>query len=166
MAPALTLANPVPLHADDAFGSLSSFFSLPASAKEKIYCDLSPAAKGWNHLPGPGGVGFRRESFGLGTDYSDEEQHFIALPREGALAKNLWPEEAPGLRRALYAYFREVFAFAQKLVGIFALACDLPEDGLDGYFERPLTDITVQNYPKMENMTEPVVTTPAHADYW
>ena len=82
------------------------------------------------------------------------------------MRKNLWPEEAPELRRALYAYFREVFVFAQKLVRIFALACDLEEDGLDQYFARPLTDITVQNYPRMENLEEPVVTTPAHADYW
>ena len=151
---------------DDAFASLSSFFSLPEETKRKIYSDHSPAAKGYSFLPGSDGVGHRRESFGLGTDYTDPEQHFIALPSPGSVAKNLWPEEAPELRRALYAYFQECFKFAQDLVRIFALACDLPEDGLDQYFQRPLTDITIQNYPKMDNMKGSVVTTPAHADYW
>jgi isopenicillin N synthase-like dioxygenase len=165
------LINP-PVSADKmdaAFHALARFFALPEDTKMKYHVNNSPAAKGYTPVnpndkrPGFGGA---RETFGMGNDYTNVEQHAIKVAPPGAVPLNQWPdEELPEFRQSVYSYFTEVYVFAKKLVQIFSLALGLEETALDQFFEAPFTDITINHYPPQPDETEYKPVLYPHADY-
>ncbi|RMZ85554.1 hypothetical protein DV737_g577, partial [Chaetothyriales sp. CBS 132003] len=165
------LVNP-PVSADKmdaAFDALSKFFALPQDVKMKYHVNNSPAAKGFtpvNLADKRKGFGATRESFGMGNDYTNPEQHAIKVAPAGTVPLNQWPdEELPEFRQNVYSYFTEVYLFAKKLVQIFALALGLEETALDQFFETPFTDITINHYPPQPDEAEYKQVLYPHADY-
>ncbi|EXJ80551.1 hypothetical protein A1O1_08697 [Capronia coronata CBS 617.96] len=165
------LVNPPvkPEKMDEAFDALKSFFALPDEVKMKYHVNNSPAAKGFtpcnpsDKRPGFAGA---RETFGMGNDYTDPEQHAIKTAPPGTVPLNQWPdEELPEFRKKLYSYFQDVYIFSKALVRIFSLALDLEETALDEFFETPFTDITVQHYLPQPEETESKQVLLPHADY-
>ncbi|KAL6249916.1 hypothetical protein RBB50_002217 [Rhinocladiella similis] len=136
---------------DAAFAALAKFFALPEDVKMKYHVNNSSAFKGFNPVNPDekrAGFGSARETFSLGRDYTDPEQHSIKVAPPGTVSLNQWPDEDfPEFRRDIYAYFTEVYAFAAKLVQIFSLALGLEETALDEFFKFPFTDITINHYP-------------------
>ncbi|KIW68115.1 hypothetical protein PV04_04082 [Phialophora macrospora] len=154
---------------DAAFDTLAKFFALPEDVKMKYHVNNSPAAKGFTPVnpadkrPGFGGA---RESFGMGNDYTNPEQHGIEVALPGTVPLNQWPDdELPEFRKNIYSYFTEVYLFAQQLVRIFSLALGLEETALDQVFETPFADITINHYPPQPDADEYKQVLFPHADY-
>ncbi|KUJ16331.1 Clavaminate synthase-like protein [Mollisia scopiformis] len=151
---------------DTIFDVIARFFQQPEEDKLQIECTKSNAAKGFMPAQQTGPHGVVRESFSMGNDYTEPEQKEISTAKEGAVSLNQWPDETlPEFRKAIYAYYHEMYPFAKKLVQIFALALGLPEYALDQYCCLPLTDITMQYYPVQSHKTEPMELLFPHADF-
>ncbi|MBV8604304.1 MAG: isopenicillin N synthase family oxygenase [Pelomonas sp.] len=61
---------------------------------------------------------------------------------------NQWPEDLPGFRPAVSAYFDALQALAQRLVRVFAVAFGLAPDGLAELFRAPTMFMRLQHYPR------------------
>lgn len=85
--------------------SLPRFAHLAFPAQMKLHIDRSPAAKGYQPLSAPSAAYNVRESFGMGNDYLDPEQHFVKTAPEGSVQLNQWPDEdLPEFRSTVYQY--------------------------------------------------------------
>jgi len=62
---------------------------------------------------------------------------------------NQWPDETKlsGFRRTIERYVAEMSDLSRRLVRAVAIAVDLPEESLDGFFERPTTFLRLLHYP-------------------
>ncbi|KAL6242317.1 hypothetical protein RBB50_010865 [Rhinocladiella similis] len=152
---------------DCAFEVLESFFTQPEEIKQQIDCNRSNEAKGWQPQQTVGPNGVLRESYSMGNDYTELEQHHINIAPQGSVPLNQWPSEdsIPGFRKAIYDYYLEVYPFAKTLIQIFALALGLDQIALDQYFRKPLADITAQYYPAQAPDSNPVELLFPHADF-
>lgn len=74
----------------------------------KYHVNNSSAFKGFNPVNPDekrAGFGSARETFSLGRDYTDPEQHSIKVAPPGTVSLNQWPDEDfPEFRRDIYAY--------------------------------------------------------------
>ena len=64
----------------------------------------------------------------------------------GLLMPNLWPDAPAGFRRAVLAYDAEMQRVSEALLRAFGLALGGGEEGLLGYFTRPLSNISLLHY--------------------
>jgi isopenicillin N synthase-like dioxygenase len=65
---------------------------------------------------------------------------------EALYAANRWPA-LPGFREAFLAYFAESERLAAQIMGLFALALDLPEDWFEDKFAAHATSMAANMYP-------------------
>jgi isopenicillin N synthase-like dioxygenase len=104
----------------------------------------------------------------MGEDPSEPEQK-ADLPHDQQQQeenpRNQWPSSpsAAFFRPALYRYYSHVRAFARRLLGIFALALDLPEDYFDSIATFPMAGVRAIHYPPQEVSSD--VGIGAHTDY-
>jgi hypothetical protein len=58
----------------------------------------------------------QRESFGMGNDYTEKEQHHVNVAPSGSLSLNQWPDDVmPEFRKVLYEYCKSrSSAFTRK----------------------------------------------------
>jgi isopenicillin N synthase-like dioxygenase len=74
----------------------------------KYHVDQSPAAKGFtpsDPTEKRKGFGAFRETFSMGNDYTNPEQHIIKFAPSNTVPLNLWPDkELPEFRESLYRY--------------------------------------------------------------
>lgn len=107
----------------------------------------------------------------MGDCVIEPEQKYIektgnAPPSRITKPQNIWPETAPWFRGGLYKYYQEVLPLAMKLVRMFALAFDLPENSFDSAFKFPITGMRPLHYPPMPaDSDENAVGLGAHADF-
>lgn len=138
-------------------GEFLIFFCLPLfSLRGKLLINLC------NYCPD------LKEAFTIGDCVHDSEQvsfyqslypHSSPLPSIPR-SQNIWPKpsSAPGFREGMYAYYREIFPVAMKLVEIFgvALGVDSHDDenenrggdgGLEKDFQWPIWGMRALHYP-------------------
>lgn len=92
----------------------------------------------------------RQEGFWIGYDRPLSDHYFLDGP-------NQWPEDHPGLRDAMLAYQTAMQDLTKALERGFAQALGLGADGLNDYFERPMTMLKLNHYPPQDN--------PVHESY-
>ncbi|MEZ5667668.1 MAG: 2-oxoglutarate and iron-dependent oxygenase domain-containing protein [Alphaproteobacteria bacterium] len=79
---------------------------------------------------------------------------------------NLWPSALPGFAAAMEAYYRAMAALAARLMGLFALALDLPHDFFAPAIDRHISALRILNYPEPERTPAPgQIRAGAHTDY-
>lgn len=79
---------------------------------------------------------------------------------------NAWPENFPGFREAMLAYFDAMNDLSRRMIRIFALSLDMPEDYFDKMVDRPLATMRFLHYPPQEGViTEEQLGCGAHTDF-
>jgi isopenicillin N synthase-like dioxygenase len=104
------------------------------------------------------------ECFVVATDYADDNPHVQA--GEQFYGKMPWlPEEVlPGFRAAAETYMETIGALGKKLLPVWALSLDLPEDYFDAMFEDHYTYFRMAKYPPKLDLEAGEMGVNAHAD--
>ncbi|KAF9730319.1 2OG-Fe(II) oxygenase superfamily protein [Paraphaeosphaeria minitans] len=155
---------------DDTFTAVKRFFHLPTEVKMEVHNQKTEKFRGYEaFLEGkldPSTRGDLKEGFLMGEDATDPEQNlpvhhlpFMSTPR------NQWPSHptAAFFRPALYSYYAAMLTFSRRLLGIFALALDLPEHHFDHITQHPMTNVRAVHYPPQ--LSDADVGIGAHTDF-
>ncbi|OAG00711.1 Clavaminate synthase-like protein [Paraphaeosphaeria sporulosa] len=155
---------------DDTFSAVKRFFDLPTEVKMEVHNQKTEKFRGYEaFLEGkldPSTRGDLKEGFLMGEDATDPEQKlpvrdlpFMSTPR------NQWPSHptATFFRPALYTYYTAMLTFSRRLLGIFALALDLPEHHFDTITRHPMTNVRAVHYPPQHSDAD--VGIGAHTDF-
>ena len=171
------VGHPVPRPVIDAMLDASdAFFARPVDEKlatESPRADLNRgyAALGSESLSYSLGVDAPPdlfEAFNIGADDLDDDDPVIAAERHRILAPNIWPEDMPGFRPALVAYFDEVARLAHRLSSIFAVALELDEDFFEDKTDHSTDTMRVIRYERQPGSPDPLpgqARMGAHTDY-
>jgi isopenicillin N synthase-like dioxygenase len=80
--------------------------------------------------------------------------------------ENVWPAEVPRFREAWTSYYAAMESLAATLMGIAAIALDLPETHFATAFDRHISQLTARNYPPIAHEPKPgQLRAGAHTDY-
>lgn len=88
--------------------------------------------------------GDRYEGYKLHRETAPEDPIRTACALYGP---NLWPEDVPGVRAAVLAYWDQMDRVAGLLLGALAEGLGLPQGAFTEPFEAPLTNMTLLHYP-------------------
>ena len=140
---------------DRAFAAGRAFFDLPVEEK----CRLAPAdpatprgytafrsknlARTLGHVTPPD----LREQFYIGP-LDPEPARYRAYPgAERFYSANIWPARPTDYRAVYSALYREMEALSVSLMGLFALALDLPETFFNDKIDRHFSTLPCNHYP-------------------
>ncbi|GAA5956697.1 hypothetical protein JCM3765_005707 [Sporobolomyces pararoseus] len=130
---------------DEAFEQGRQFFDQPTEKKMLVDLQKSNAFKGYAPLKGenvdPASRGDVHEAFDIGDDSQ--------VMKSGKGTGNLWPpsSDLPQFRPAVELAFNEVMSLGKRLLPLFALALDLPEDYFEGQTKNPGSTFRLLSYP-------------------
>jgi isopenicillin N synthase-like dioxygenase len=85
------------------------------------------------------------EAFQIHAEFPKDDPDVLA--GKPLHTQNPWPSAMPQLRDEMLGYFAELQTLADKMLKLFALGLDMPEDGLDQYFRKPMTQLRLIHYP-------------------
>jgi isopenicillin N synthase-like dioxygenase len=142
------------------------FFALPQAQRDAIYLVKSPNYRGYLPI---GVIGRNErprdllESFNVGMELGpDDPAVKEGKPLHGV---NQWPVELPGFRDAILHYYGLIDALMRRLLQGFAMASELPRDGFDGWFAKPLTQMRLLHYPAQEVVRDNMIGARPHRDF-
>jgi isopenicillin N synthase-like dioxygenase len=148
------------------FAASERFFALPQAERDKIYLVKSPNYRGY--LPiGVRGTDVRPgdllESFNVGNELDTDDPDVRAgKPLHGV---NQWPDELPAFRDAVLRYYGLMDGLMRRLLQGFAMAAELPRDGFDHLFRKPLTQMRLLHYPAQEVPYGSMIGARPHRDF-
>jgi isopenicillin N synthase-like dioxygenase len=150
-----------------------AFFDLPLAEKLAVKRPRPEQSRGYI------GIGDEHLAYGLGQATTDLKEFFaigpVDVPAEPyytcaaaypSFAPNVWPARPPALRAVFTEYYRTMERLAARLMTLFALALELPEDFFRDKTDRHISGIRAINYP--EQPDEPPagqLRAGAHSDY-
>ncbi|KAG6335612.1 hypothetical protein ID866_3469 [Astraeus odoratus] len=146
------------------------FFSLPNEMKNKLSIHASPNFKGYTALLGentnPGNKGDLHEGFDIGWE-PEQAPYCSDLRDDGPMmGANVWPDNLPGFREDVLAYYHAAVRFGLLLFPLFALALDLPEDFFANKVTKPAAIMRLLHYPPQPvQPIEGIEGIGAHTDY-
>ncbi|KAF8558271.1 Clavaminate synthase-like protein [Imleria badia] len=142
--------------------SARRFFALPTATKTKLDIHLSPDFKGYTALLGenanPNNKGDLHEGFDIGWEPMNHATQLTG--------PNVWPEDLPGFRQDVLAYYHAAVKLGKSLFPIFALALDLPENFFDDKVSASGVIMRLLHYPPQPaSPLEGVEGIGAHTEY-
>jgi isopenicillin N synthase-like dioxygenase len=151
---------------DAVFKSCERFFSIPQPQRDALYLINSPNYRGYLPIGALGRNERPRdllESFNVGMELGpDDPAVKEGKPLHGV---NQWPTELPGFRDAILHYYGLMDQLMHRLLQGFAMACDLPRDGFDRWFGKPLTQMRLLHYPTQETVRDNMIGARPHRDF-
>jgi isopenicillin N synthase-like dioxygenase len=158
---------------DGIWEAARAFFDLPAEEKQKArapypgypYGYLGPQAEALARSRGEDTPPDLKESFNGGPrsvapGLTDREALAFCY------APTIWPDKPAGFRDAWLAYYGEMEALAARIMRVFAVALDLPEDYFERFIGHPISALRALNYPHPERPPLPgQLRAGAHSDY-
>lgn len=158
--------------ADAAWAAADRFFALDAVAKREIEFPEPGYPYGYSpfraetlarSLDDGAAAADLKESLSVGPDCGPERAP--APGEEWIRSPSLWPRQVPELRPAWTAYYRALDEVAAQLMGVMALALELPADHFDRLIDRPITSMRAIRYPAGGRDPGPALRAGAHSDY-
>jgi isopenicillin N synthase-like dioxygenase len=152
-----------------AFRAARRFFDLPPEAKAEIHIAKSPHVRGYTPM--------REESFDTANTAGDIKESFdMALEMaadhpavgdgHGLYGPNLWPAGDEVFRKDIMAYYEAQLGLSTRLLRVFALALDLPENYFDPFIRTPLASMRLLHYPPQPAAAaDGQIGAGAHSDY-
>jgi isopenicillin N synthase-like dioxygenase len=104
----------------------------------------------------------QNEAFFLRRERDANDPDVIAQRRFHVM--NKWPADLPGFREQTLAYMSALETLCRKLVKLYALALDLPEDFFDASFAKPHMILRQSRYPQIDGADESVASLVPHTD--
>ncbi|MCY6381247.1 isopenicillin N synthase family dioxygenase [Hoeflea prorocentri] len=81
-------------------------------------------------------------------------------------ARTIWPEKPDGFMDAWTAYYRAMEDLAARIMRVFAVALELPEDYFEPFIDAPISALRALNYPEQSVSPKPgQLRAGAHTDY-
>lgn len=150
---------------DTVFDAARRYFALPLEERLKDRID-ERFRRGFmptGVTQHPGHKPDVKESYVLGLDLPPTDPDVLAgRPLHGP---NKWPADKPWLKEASMAYFDHTVALGKRLLRIFAVALDLPEDFFQQYTRKPMVLTNLYHYPPQAVPTNLELGAAAHTDY-
>jgi isopenicillin N synthase-like dioxygenase len=144
---------------DAMFAAAVQFFALPQS--ERMALAISKATHYRGYIPlqqmaqKPTFAGSKDElkgnlyeAFQIHAELPPDDPDVLA--HKPLHAANPWPATMPELREMWLAYYAQLGAFANEMLGLFALGLDLPEKALHGFFRKPMMQLRMIHYPPQD----------------
>lgn len=153
---------------DAVFAESKRFFAQPHDEKMRISIVESPNHRGFFPIGGenvdPEKTFDLKEGFDMALELGPEDPGVRAgLPLHGP---NQWPENLPGYRETLDAYYDALCDLGRSLCRAFAMALGLAEDYFDAKLDKPLAQLRLLHYPPQTGpASEREMGVGAHSDY-
>lgn len=90
------------------------------------------------------------EAFFLQREFAPSDAGFGTPPR----TPNVWPDDMPGFRETVLAYYAAMDSLVARLLPIYARALDLPADFFQGAFKQSMSTLRLTHYPAMDYGSE------------
>ena len=158
---------------DDIRAATAAFFALPEEEKQRAAAPSPGYPYGW--------LGPQKEALAKSRNEDtppDLKESFnggpLAVPPgltdKDALsfcyAETIWPAEPAAFRSAWETYYRAVTDLAARIMKVFAVALDLPEDYFQSSIGQPISALRALNYPRLASPPpEGQLRAGAHTDY-
>jgi len=154
---------------DRAIAENERFCALPLEEKLKIQIDqhqrgyIQPRATRIKHSTYHDNTKFDlNETTVFATEYAPDNPHVMAGKQ--FYAQNQWPENLPGFREVVEEYMGAMETLGKKLLPLWALALELPEDFFQPYFQNNYSYYRMAHYPPKPDVAENEFALGAHAD--
>ena len=157
-----------PALVDRCFAEVRRFFTLPDERKMAVHMQRSPCHRGYYPLfeenTDPELTADLKEGFDIALELGPDDPDVVAgKPLHGP---NQWPEDLPGFRETLEAYYAAMRQLARQLLRAFALGLDIPEDFFEEKVDKPLAQLRTLHYPPQAGHVEAeTLGCGAHTDY-
>ena len=152
---------------EEAAAASRAFFALPAEQTQTVAVNrLYRGYTGLQETIGNDGVKRRggREFFNLGLELPADAPSVRA--GELMCGPNSWPDDPPGFRQAVYAYFEAVCACGAQLLRLIALSLGVRETFFADKYNEHITQCSLLHYPPLEAAAPPgAESIPVHRDY-
>ena len=155
---------------DRGFAASRRFHALPLEAKLQLrlnennigYLPMNASVQGASTVHKATKPN-QNESFFISHDRGPDHPDVIAgVPLRG---RNQWPENVPGLREDMMAYFHALNAMCTRMLPPFAVALDMPEDYFAQFFANVAhINLRFLHYPPQEDISENTFGTAPHTD--
>jgi isopenicillin N synthase-like dioxygenase len=158
---------------DALWSQAEAFFALPPEAKLTAqapypgypYGYLPPLAEALARSKGVESPPDLKESFNGGPEAAPaglDDPQALAF----CYAATIWPERPAGFRQAWVAYYRAMEDLAARVMRVFAVALNLPEEYFAPFIDAPISALRALNYPALAHPPEPgQIRAGAHTDY-
>ena len=150
------------------------FFALDPVEKMKIANPPEHMSRGYNWI-GNRSLAYTlgeetppdlQEGFAFGPFDFQRDQYYAQPQTTSFFAPNIWPEQPLNFRSILEDYYTQVSSLAQKVMGLFAVALDLPESYFNDKIDKPTSVVRVVHYPAQETAAlNGQLRAGAHTDY-
>ncbi len=156
---------------DAVFAEAKRFFEQSAAAKAGIAIEQSNFHRGYFKMGGENldpakqkADGDLKEGIKIGRDLgADHPLVQAGTPLHGP---NQWPQDLPGWRETMQAYYDVMEALGRRLMQAFAMALGLDENYFDHWLNTPMTTLGLLHYPpQVGRITEAQIGAGAHSDY-
>jgi isopenicillin N synthase-like dioxygenase len=140
---------------DEADGLSRAFFDLPYDEKMRIAIARQGGRRGYRAMGETnvaGSLGEKRphdlrEQIVTGPTAPAGDPYYRTPAARPFFYPNVWPERPAGLERSWAAHYAAMTGLAGRIMRLFALALDLPEDFFDDKIDRHITQLVSVNYP-------------------
>ena len=153
---------------DDTYEAAARFHAQPMAAKLAVKVDehnigyMPIATKAPPNAAAQGKKPSQNEAYFLRRERSPDDPDVVSGRRFHA--PNKWPADLPGFRETTLAYIDTLEALCRKLVKLYALALDLPEEFFDRCFAKPHMILRMSRYPQIDGADETVESLVPHTD--
>ena len=158
---------------DNVWTKAHAFFDLPADQKQKArapypgypYGYLGPELEALARSRDADSPPDLKESFNGGPAHAPD-----GMTDEEALsfcyAPTIWPQKPDGFEAAWRDYYAAMEDLAARIMRLFAVALDLPQDYFDRFIDAPISALRALNYPQQTVPPRPgQIRAGAHTDY-
>ena len=153
---------------DDTYEAAARFHAQPTEAKLAVKVDehnigyMPIAIKAPPNAAAQGKKPSQNEAYFLRRERTPDDPDVVSGRRFHA--PNKWPADLPGFRETTLAYIDTLEALCRKLVKLYALALDLPEEFFDRCFAKPHMILRMSRYPQIDGADETVESLVPHTD--